>query len=124
MRNAEHHRLLRAARGHRVRLFGRPGPDFPPGAGAGRPGRRWRSAEGLRGAGPANPETGAGIVSFRKDGLDSRLVVSRLKERGMLAAPRQGWVRMSPHFYISSEEIAQVSTRCRKSPLNTALLAD
>ncbi|MFB3776900.1 MAG: aminotransferase class V-fold PLP-dependent enzyme [Bryobacteraceae bacterium] len=51
------------------------------------------------------PASGAGIVSFRKEGLDSRLVVSRLKEQGIIAAPRQGWVRASPHFYISPEDI-------------------
>ncbi|HSW49360.1 MAG TPA: aminotransferase class V-fold PLP-dependent enzyme [Bryobacteraceae bacterium] len=51
------------------------------------------------------PASGAGIVSFRKEGVDSRLVVSRLKEQGIIAAPRQGWVRASPHFYISPEEI-------------------
>ena len=47
----------------------------------------------------------AGIVSFRKDGIDSRLVVKRLREQGIAAAPRQGWVRVSPHFYVSPEEI-------------------
>jgi len=25
-----------------------------------------------------------------------------------MAAPRQGWVRMSPHFYVSPEEIERV----------------
>jgi hypothetical protein len=28
-----------------------------------------------------------------------------LKDAGILAAPRQGWVRMAPHFYISPDEI-------------------
>lgn len=54
------------------------------------------------------PETGAGIVSFRKEDIDSRLIVGQLKEQGIVAAPRQGWVRMSPHFYITAEEIARV----------------
>jgi cysteine desulfurase / selenocysteine lyase len=54
------------------------------------------------------PATGAGIVSFRKEGLDSRLVVSQLKERAIIAAPRQGWVRTSPHFYISPEDIERL----------------
>lgn len=53
-------------------------------------------------------ETGSGIVSFRKESLDSRMVVSRLKERKIQAAPRQGWVRMSPHFYESLEEMDRV----------------
>ena len=51
------------------------------------------------------PATGAGIVSFRKNDVDSRLIVSRLKDRGIIAAPRQGWVRTSPHFYISPDDI-------------------
>ena len=49
--------------------------------------------------------TGSGIVSFRRDGIDSRIVVHRLKEAGFMAAPRQGWVRISPHFYINPEEM-------------------
>jgi len=51
------------------------------------------------------PATGAGIVSFRKNDVDHRLIVSRLKDRGIIAAPRQGWVRTSPHFYISPDDI-------------------
>ncbi len=54
------------------------------------------------------PETGAGIVSFRKEGIDSRLIVRQLKDHAIMAAPRQGWVRMSPHFYITAEEIERV----------------
>jgi selenocysteine lyase/cysteine desulfurase len=50
-------------------------------------------------------ETGAGIVSFRNLDHDARLVVRRLKEAGFLAAPRQGWIRVSPHFYQSPEEM-------------------
>jgi selenocysteine lyase/cysteine desulfurase len=49
--------------------------------------------------------SGAGIVSIRKQRLDAQLIVKRLKDKGIIAAPRQGWVRLSPHFYISPEEI-------------------
>lgn len=62
-------------------------------------------AKGYEVLGTRTPATGAGIVSFRKEGVDSRLVVRRLKERGIIAAPRQGWVRVSPHFYISPADI-------------------
>lgn len=55
--------------------------------------------------GTRTPSTGAGIVSFRKEGLDARQIVSQLKARGIVAAPRQGWVRVSPHFYISPADI-------------------
>jgi selenocysteine lyase/cysteine desulfurase len=52
-----------------------------------------------------SPQTGAGIVSFRKEGLDPRMIVHALKEKGIAAAPRQGWIRASPHFYISPADI-------------------
>jgi selenocysteine lyase/cysteine desulfurase len=58
--------------------------------------------------GDRTAENGAGIVSVHKPGLDSREVVHLLKERGIIAAPRQGWVRFSPHFYISPEDIERV----------------
>ena len=55
--------------------------------------------------GERTPDNGAGIVSFRKAGLDARVVVSRLRDLEIIAAPRQGWIRTSPHFYISPEDI-------------------
>ena len=72
-----------------------------------------RLAEGARERGyhvlgDRTPATGAGIVSAQKPGLDSRMVVKHLKEHGIQAAPRQGWVRMSPHFYVSPEDIEKV----------------
>src|SRR5580692_2559727 len=42
------------------------------------------------------PETGAGIVSFRKPELDADVIVATLSSRGIAAAPRAGWVRTSP----------------------------
>jgi len=56
--------------------------------------------------GVRSPQTAAGIVSFRKPGTEAHLIVRRLKEHGFIAAPRQGWVRVAPHFYISPDEIA------------------
>ena len=55
------------------------------------------------------PDNGAGIVSFRRDDVDSRMVVKRLAEAGFMAAPRQGWVRVSPHFYIDPREIDRLA---------------
>jgi selenocysteine lyase/cysteine desulfurase len=54
------------------------------------------------------PANGAGIVTCRRDGVDARQVVSTLRHHKMIAAPRQGWVRFSPHFYISPTDIQQV----------------
>jgi selenocysteine lyase/cysteine desulfurase len=48
---------------------------------------------------------GSGIVSIRKEGVDSRMLVQRLREANVIAAPRQGWVRLSPHFYVGAEGI-------------------
>jgi selenocysteine lyase/cysteine desulfurase len=62
-------------------------------------------AKGYETLGKRTPTTGAGIVSFRKQDVDSRVVVRKLKDAGFIAAPRQGWVRTSPHFYVSPAEI-------------------
>jgi cysteine desulfurase/selenocysteine lyase len=63
------------------------------------------TALGFETLGRRSRETGAGIVSFRKAGVDCRLIVSRLREANIITAPRQGWVRCAPHFYIAPEEI-------------------
>ena len=55
--------------------------------------------------GQRTPATGAGIVSFRKQDTDSAEIVRQLRERGIATANRGGWVRTSPHFYISPEEV-------------------
>jgi selenocysteine lyase/cysteine desulfurase len=69
-----------------------------------------RIAEGVRRKGyevlgDRTPATGAGIVSFRKAGFDAVEIVTRLRARGITSAPRAGWVRTSPHFYIAPEDI-------------------
>ncbi len=53
------------------------------------------------------PENGSGIVSIRKDGIDARWLWSRLRDAGIVTAPRQGWLRLSPHFYLSPDDVAQ-----------------
>jgi selenocysteine lyase/cysteine desulfurase len=55
--------------------------------------------------GNRTPENGAGIVSFRKEGWHERQIVANLRAAGIAAAPRAGWVRTSPHFYISPADI-------------------
>jgi len=55
--------------------------------------------------GTRTPETGAGIVSFRKPGIQAAEVVRKLSAAGIVAAPRAGWVRTSPHFYVSPSDI-------------------
>jgi cysteine desulfurase / selenocysteine lyase len=52
-------------------------------------------------------ETGSAILSFRHPSIDCRTLVYDLRHNKITAAPRQGWVRVSPHFYIGSEDIEQ-----------------
>ena len=68
------------------------------------------NARGFETLGSRSPDTGAGIVSFRKAGVESQQIVRRLKDAGIIAAPRQGWVRVAPHFYIAPEEVDRMLT--------------
>jgi cysteine desulfurase / selenocysteine lyase len=61
--------------------------------------------------GRRTPETGAGIVSFRKPGIDSAAIVADLREHRIVTAARAGWVRASPHFYIGAEDIRETLAR-------------
>ncbi|HYL35695.1 MAG TPA: aminotransferase class V-fold PLP-dependent enzyme [Bryobacteraceae bacterium] len=54
------------------------------------------------------PGNASAILAIHKPGLDSRAIVHELGAKGIVAAARQGWVRLSPHFYISPEEIERV----------------
>lgn len=67
----------------------------------------WEGARelGFETLGRRSPATGAGIVCIRKPGVESQFIVRKLKETGFIAAPRQGWVRIAPHFYIAPWEI-------------------
>ncbi len=65
-------------------------------------------AKGYELACERTPGNASGIVSIRREGLDSRTLVHRLKQERILAAPRQGWARLSPHFYISPDEVQRV----------------
>jgi cysteine desulfurase/selenocysteine lyase len=51
------------------------------------------------------PATSAGIVTFRKEGISPDTLVADLRSKSVMAASRAGWVRMSPHFYVTAEEI-------------------
>jgi cysteine desulfurase/selenocysteine lyase len=69
-----------------------------------------RIAEGVRDKGyelmgSRTPETGAGIVSFRKPGIEAAEIVGKLSAAGISVAARAGWVRTSPHFYIPPSDI-------------------
>ena len=57
--------------------------------------------------GERTPGSASGIVAIQKLGMDSRHIVRQLKDKGVIAAARQGWVRLSPHFYLSPDDIAR-----------------
>jgi selenocysteine lyase/cysteine desulfurase len=65
-------------------------------------------AKGYELLGSRSPANGAGIVSFRKAGLEAVDIVHRLNAAGVTAAARAGWVRVSPHFYISPDDIGRL----------------
>jgi cysteine desulfurase / selenocysteine lyase len=56
---------------------------------------------------PRPAESCSGIVSMQKPGVDSRYVVKQLREARITAAPRQGWVRVSPHLYNNPDDIGR-----------------
>lgn len=64
--------------------------------------------EGVTAKGYEVLPTTSGIVTFRRPDVDSRFLVSRLKDSKIIAAPRQGYVRTSPHFYISPEAVGHM----------------
>jgi selenocysteine lyase/cysteine desulfurase len=47
-------------------------------------------------------------VSFRKPGTNSAATVARLRQHKIATAERAGWIRTSPHFYITPDEIDRV----------------
>jgi cysteine desulfurase / selenocysteine lyase len=57
---------------------------------------------------PRAPSSASGILSCRKEGQDSNRLVAHLKENRVLAAPRQGWIRFSPHFYVTESALDAV----------------
>jgi cysteine desulfurase/selenocysteine lyase len=65
-------------------------------------------AKGYEVLGSRSDTTGAGIVSFRKSGVETTTIVQKLKAAGIAVAPRQSWVRVSPHFYISPDDIRRM----------------
>jgi selenocysteine lyase/cysteine desulfurase len=75
-------------------------------------------ALGFETLGKRSSETGAGIVSFRKAGVEAAAIVRRLREAGIITAPRQGWVRCAPHFYIAPEEIDRMLEELKR-PLSS-----
>ena len=47
----------------------------------------------------------SGIVTFRLPGADQERVAQELLRQGIVLAAREGWLRASPHFYNTREEV-------------------
>jgi cysteine desulfurase / selenocysteine lyase len=60
------------------------------------------------------PGSRSAILSASRPGEDSRNVVARLEERGVVASPREHAVRFAPHVGNDESEIARVLEICAK----------
>lgn len=69
---------------------------------------RGLASRGLELARPWTPDTASGIVSFRSREEPPERIVGRLRAANIVAAVRQGWVRLAPHFYQTAEDMDRV----------------
>lgn len=56
---------------------------------------------------PREPQSRAGIVTARFPGVDSADLVDRLKRAGIIVSLRAGAMRLSPHIFNDSSDIAR-----------------
>ncbi|NOZ79323.1 MAG: aminotransferase class V-fold PLP-dependent enzyme [Acidobacteria bacterium] len=59
----------------------------------------------------------AGIVAGRPPQVAPRSAVARLRERHVICSVRQGYVRLSPHFYVTKGEMAALDRILEKTGL-------
>jgi cysteine desulfurase / selenocysteine lyase len=57
---------------------------------------------------PRSREEASGIVSFRKPGVSAEVVLRELTAAHIIARTHRDFVRLSPHFYNTEEEIDRV----------------
>jgi len=57
------------------------------------------------------------ILAVRFAGHDSVQLVAKLKEHRVLVSSRQGWIRISVHFYNNEQDIEQLITVLKKNLL-------
>jgi selenocysteine lyase/cysteine desulfurase len=50
----------------------------------------------------------SGILAAAPRNTDSRVLAKNLEERGIITAPREGFVRFSPHFYNDAAEVTRI----------------
>jgi cysteine desulfurase/selenocysteine lyase len=65
---------------------------------------------------PRDPGRYAGIVTFRKKGVDNAALYEYLMKQNILCALRSGGIRLSPHFYTPFEKIDEALSRVAAFP--------
>lgn len=55
----------------------------------------------------------SGIVSFKVRGVPSEELKNHLQAKGITVSEREGWIRVSPHFYNEEEEIEALIAEIR-----------
>jgi selenocysteine lyase/cysteine desulfurase len=65
-------------------------------------------AKGYRVISSRRPQETSGIVCVTHPRYPARALVERLQERGIIVSARLGRLRISPHFYNTFEEIAEI----------------
>ena len=56
----------------------------------------------------------AGIVTFRRKGIDNKELYDHLVSQNVVCAPRAGGIRLSPHFYTPYEHLDKVIEMVKK----------
>ena len=70
---------------------------------------RAATAKGYELAAARQRATGSGIISLRKQGMDSGATVRKLFESRVSVAERLGWIRVAPHFYNTTDEVDRMA---------------
>ncbi|MCC6397033.1 MAG: aminotransferase class V-fold PLP-dependent enzyme [Bacteroidetes bacterium] len=86
--------------------------------------RKLVAIPGVRMITPFDPRHRAGIVTIQPpSGIRAEDVVGRLKARGISIAVREGFLRFSPHFYNSEEEMIRTADEVRRILEDSAVLS-
>jgi selenocysteine lyase/cysteine desulfurase len=67
--------------------------------------RRGLETRGFEISAPGEPGRSAGIVTCRRPGDDSTVLVQRLTDAAMVCSLRENQLRIAPHFYNTEDEI-------------------
>jgi len=65
-------------------------------------------ADDMVAPGPGEPQECSGIVSFNRPGASEVELLRDLKAAGVITRTHRDFVRLSPHFYNTEEEVDRV----------------